>query len=667
MDIDKAIVYDTETYPNFFSLAACSLERDDDLFTFEISPWQDDRSLLLEWLWWASRNQIPFIGFNNLEFDYPIIHRIMQNPDECTPELIAAHANEIISGQSGPNRFAHMIWENDRLIPQIDLLKINHFDNSAKRTSLKALQFAMRSESIEDLPVAPGTYIDAEQRLALKGYGEHDATQTKKFARICRKFIDFRVSMKDKLHGDVLNFNDTKIGEQILIQRLGDKVCFDRSSGRKRPRQTIRTRIPLSEVIFPYVRFEEPEFKRVHQWLFNQVLEEKEFGGGVSTKGVFTGLKAHVGGIDFCFGLGGIHGSVERKIFHTDDEYIIIDADVASQYPSVAIVNKLYPEHIGQMFVDEYAALKQERFNYPKGTSENGALKLGLNGAYGKSNDKFSCLLDPKFTMQITVNGQLMVSMLGEWLIRRVPGLQIIQVNTDGITVRIPRTSRTAYDRTCRQWQDFTCLDLEFATYKSMWIRDVNSYIALDEKGKIKQKGAYWYPVNFPDDITNSSPPAWHKDHSSHIVPMAACYALVHGVPVEATIRTCFDPYMFAIRGKATRGTKIYIGDIQQQQRIIRYFVSNTGSEIYKLSPPVENARFGAFKKKNGIDWFEYHKHPDDVWNPDVHTKNQSRYEQRKISLREGWLVTECNDINRFDWSNLNYDYYITEAKKLLI
>ena len=49
-----------------------------------------------------------------------------------------------------------------------------------------------------------------------------------------------------------------------------------------------------------------------------------------------------------------------------------------------------------------------------------------------------------------------------------------------------------------------------------------------------------------------------------------------------------------------------------------------------------------------------------------IHTKNKSKHEQRETSFCAGWLVTDCSDVNNFDWSNINYDYYIAEARKLI-
>jgi hypothetical protein len=35
--------------------------------------------------------------------------------------------------------------------------------------------------------------------------------------------------------------------------------------------------------------------------------------------------------------------------------------------------------------------------------------------------------------------------------------------------------------------------------------------------------------------------------------------------------------------------------------------------------------------------------------------------------VQSGWLVKECNHVNKFDWNDVNWKYYIKEANKLLI
>src|SRR5690606_34846804 len=137
-------------------------------------------------------------------------------------------------------------------------------------------------------------------------------------------------------------------------------------------------------------------------------------------------------------------------------------------------------------------------------------MKLAGNGAYGNFNNPFSPLYDPKVMCSITVNGQLQILQLVE-MIELIPHCELIQANTDGITVRVRRDVEHFFKLWCKVWEDETLLELEEVLYSRMFIRDVNNYLVEDMKGKVKKrKGAYEYPTTLKeyDDM-------WHKDWSN--------------------------------------------------------------------------------------------------------------------------------------------------------
>src|SRR5258708_16071830 len=94
VNLDQAVCYDCETLPNAFTLNVVGLFSDLDM-TFEISHFRDDRISLLAWFHYWHEHQIPFIGFNNLAFDYVVLHYIWDNPHPPV-EQIYEHAMEII-------------------------------------------------------------------------------------------------------------------------------------------------------------------------------------------------------------------------------------------------------------------------------------------------------------------------------------------------------------------------------------------------------------------------------------------------------------------------------------------------------------------------------------------------------------------------------------------
>ena len=169
-------------------------------------------------------------------------------------------------------------------------------------------------------------------------------------------------------------------------------------------------------------------------------------------------------------------------------------------------------------------------------------------------------------------------------------------------------------------WEQVTGLDLESVTYKTMWVRDVNNYMALKEDGELKRKGAY----RIEEDLE------WHQNASAMVVPMAVQAHLVHGADYSSFIRNHRDPMDFMIRAKVRRVDRIEWGD-QVLQRITRYFVSNGGHPLFKIMPPLKG-----------------------------------KVEPRRNSITKGYLVTPANDMRLTNTGDINYDYYIAEAKKLI-
>ena len=567
-------------------------------------------------------------------------------------EAIDAHrkANAIIGAGFGPARWDHNIWPSDRMVTQGDLFKIHHFDNAARSTSLKKLEINMRSRTVEDLPYPPDQPTTSEQKDEIIKYMCHDVSETLKFYHASLDQIRFRDELAERYPdmGDVLNMNDTKIGKKFFERELerNGTPCRVRVDGRKKPRQMIRNSVALRDVISNRVAFEHPEFQRVKSWLESQVLGPKQdpraAPGEIETKGIFSDLSATIDGFQYDFGTGGIHGSLHSTVVHEDDEWEIWDWDVASYYPNIAISNRFYPEHLSENFCDIYETVYQMRKGHAKGTAENAMLKLALNGVYGDSNNKHSPFFDPQYTMAITINGQLLLCMLAEWLQfddggfniapEKCGGISMVQINTDGLTVRVRKNAVQLMKRICAEWEQHTGLELESVRYKSMFIRDVNSYLAVKHDGGIKRIGAYAYETPLNSAKFQTRERGWHQDHSMLVIRKAAEAQMVHGVPVAEFIKNHRDPFDFMKSVKVPRSSRLMYGEDLTIQNTTRYYVSTTGSSLTKVMPPLKG-----------------------------------KSEERRIGVDTGWTVTVVNDADNFRWDNVNWLYYINEAEKLVI
>lgn len=602
------IIYDIEVFPNCFTLSA---EHADYPLTwqFEISPWRDDSQAIIEWCYWLRDQRARMVGFNNVGFDYPIAHTLLRM-GRGDPRVLYDKAIAIISSQD-TNRWQHMVYPSDRLVEQLDLYLIHHFDNKARKTGLKALEFNMRLDNVSDLPFPVGTVLNQEQISTLLTYNAHDVRATKRFLHESHDMIRFREELTAKYPGkEWINFNDTKIGKQYFEMELekAGVQCYTYGPDGRAPRQTKRPQIMLNDAILPWIKFESPEFQRVIDWLRQQVITE--------TKGVFKDLTARVNGFEFVFGTGGIHGSIENETVRSDDEYVVIDLDVSSYYPNLAIKNKFYPEHLSPIFCAIYEGLYEQRKQFKKGSAENAMLKLALNGCYGDSNNPFSVFYDPLFTMKITLNGQLLLCLLAEQLMRLG---KICQINTDGLTLRVSRSLLPQVEVVRRWWEQITQLTLEEVEYRVMAIRDVNNYIAQDVSGKIKRKGAYEYDME------------WHQDHGAMVIAKVAEQVLIHGAPIRETVTNWPDKHDFMLRIKVPKGSTLLLDEVPQQATT-RYYVAQGGGTLIKLMPPLA-------KKPN--EW-------------------------RRIGVQSGWKVCVCNDIEAAVLP-IDYEWYVQEIEKLVL
>ncbi len=171
------------------------------------------------------------------------------------------------------------------------------------------------------------------------------------------------------------------------------------------------------------------------------------------------------------------------------------------------------------------------------------------------------------------------------------------------------------------------------------------------------------------------------------IVPMAAEAALVHGEDIRDFITSHRDPFDFMLRAKIPRSATLVMRwtdwDVEQEmQNTTRYFISRNGGSLVKKMPPTGEP--GTWKRKNGVKDDVYYAVMREIctsmsssteydsagtpWDERIHTKSRSKHDAvRESSLCAGYRVTECADASDFDWTALNYEWYIQEAEKLVL
>ena len=720
--------YDIECLPNFFSII---IKRIDDgvRWQFIITPWVNQGIELNILLNQIAMSNGRMVGYNNMGYDYPMLHLIMKNDGMVNNAILYNKSQLIINADF--NDWTHKIWDNECLVPQLDLMKVHHFDNAAKRTSLKLLEFNMRMDSIEELELDFNEPVDQCDQPAILKYNDHDVDATVDMYHFSKREIDFRDELTKKHGTNFTNFNDTRIGQEIFVMELA-------KHGVKASKfnQTIRTEIKVDDIILDSVSFDTPEFNEVLHFFRNTIMDPETikgfFGSRDKAKSKCTANITHelasvmvgkdvtvnytdgtksnydeldenkpikfirptnihcvVNGFRFDFGAGGIHGSLNDTVVIPGPNETLRDSDVASYYPNLAIANDLFPFHLGITFCVVYKSLYGQRKTYAKGTPENNMLKLALNGVYGKSNDKHSPFFDPQYTMAITINGQLLLCMLAEQLMK-IPGLRMVQINTDGLTYVCPNEHLDHADSINVWWEDLTKLELEHVDYSKMAVQNVNNYLAVTkpyikdgklQPPKVKRIGSYAHQRAAENSGTRELP--WHKNHSAIVVAKAAEAALVRGENIEKFIRRHLEvePLDFMLRTKINRSDQLILETllvwgketiskkVDKMQRVTRYFVSNSGGHLVKIMEPT---------KPQCKLWLEkpHWRHKVNGQHKMAQKAPSGMYVQcdpptlkpplRRIGISAGFRVTECNQLAGLDMSDVNIDFYVKQTRKLV-
>lgn len=288
----KDWIYDLEVFPNIFTLCAV-YHNGSGIRVYEISDRKDDTEQMLEFLRNVKRNGHRMVGFNNVGFDYPLLHFIIEKsrkaiadgkPLKITAKQIYNEAQKMFE-KSDDDRFGSRIKEANVVIPQVDLYLVSHFDNRARSTSLKMLEFNMRSQNIEDLPFTPGSVLtDAEKDVLVK-YNKHDVMETLKYYKHSDEALSLREELTEEFGFDCTNFNDGKIGKQLFINSLEKErpgSCYIQTERGRKVNQTKRDKIKIADCLVPYISFKRPEFQALLKWFKQRVITE--------TKGVFSDI-----------------------------------------------------------------------------------------------------------------------------------------------------------------------------------------------------------------------------------------------------------------------------------------------------------------------------------------------------------------------------------------
>jgi hypothetical protein len=625
------LIYDIETMQELFLIGIYNPESN--TYTeFEVSKNKNQLDGYMRFI--EQHPEYYWVGYNNLRFDSQVIEWILRNYDNWheltaleTAAKIAQKAADIIHDA---NYDVFPEYREEWLtLKQIDVFRVNHYDNKNRMVSLKRLEFEMDLENIEEMPIHhTKTNMTDEEIQLTKDYCKNDVMATYEFYKVTtgntehplykgNNQIELRQDIEEEFGIPCLNYSDSKIGDEMIKKFYCQEKNIQYSD---LPRKGLfRTEVKVRHCIADYITFQTPKL----QEFLKNISKEK-----LTIKDEFKESVEFYDNI-YTFAKGGLHTENKPKIFEADADNIIVDWDVSSYYPAIIINNGKYPHHLGPEFLRGYKTMFDKRLELKPLAKKDkkikgivGALKLAVNSVYGKSSDMQSWIYDRQLTMFTTITGELSLLMLIEAY--ELAGIHIISANTDGVTILVKNASFDTMTAINKWWMELTSYELERTDYSKIIFSTVNDYLAIKTDGEIKKKG---------DFLTDFE---LHKNKSARIVPIALEQFFVNDVPVADTIRNHTNIYDYCLRQKASKDFH-YEGHSKETKtvynKLIRYYVSNTGEKLLKV--------------KND--------------NSDSTAVNVSQVEAGE------WLMTVCNHLTpKHPLDNINHAYYIERAERII-
>lgn len=584
--VKDVLFCDIECYKNFFYVAFKRL-RDGVRVGFELSDrqqanWEPERIARL------MRNN-TIVTFNGMTYDVPMIYLALSGASNRELKIAS---DKIIKG-------GLKYWTVEKALG-IRVPKIDHIDliepNPAVMQGLKILNGRLHGERLQDLPYPEDTELTDEQMDDVIDYCLHsDLDATENLFHALEEPLELRVALGAQFDRDFRSKSDAQFGEYIIKHRIEQKTGNKAKKSTVKPGDTFEYKVP------DFIKFDDP---RLVDLLVK--IAETTFVIGADGKTLkpkhLKEIELKIGASEYSFGIGGLHSTESCRSAFSDDDYILLDADVASQYPRAISKLKLFPPSLGPVFNVVYDEIIDDRVKAKRAKDKvrDKGLKIALNGGgYGKLGSKHSVLYAPHLLLAVTLTCQLSVLMLVEQAEKR--GISVISGNTDGVIFRCPRSlfngfvmktdaetgKEKATDRLMPSalqeitswWEEVTGFELEFAEYKAIYNQSVNTYIAIKSDGTVKRKGPIGNPWSSRKE-ENDLRAQMSKNPQMTICSDAVLQFILDDTPIEETIRSSKDVTAFVTLINAAGGATWrdeYLG------KVVRYIWSTDGDPIIKV------------------------------------------------------------------------------------
>jgi hypothetical protein len=593
----KIVIYDIESYPNYFFIGTREYERESPDSEYEEVPqssyvWRiGDEDLFKKYC--EDTKDSLWVAFNNRGYDDLMIIRYL-NPNPITgntDQIMRQLSDYIISDKkvfelpqkvapkdlfyvSGGNvRMANRVLQEQWQPKVCDLMLLSG------KGSLKMKAIVLGADSIMESPHSFNKELSDDDKKDVEEYCFKDLDQT----FILYKHLEADLKVRDYFYETMSDIaysvNSPKLADLYFEQHTKEFPVLKKKYFGKN--------IRLPELCAnKSIAFKNPDlakwwraFKRTNVWIPNEQGEAKMTLSDSEVSSIeVNGKENHL----ITFGLGGLHSTNKNATWVREEDEEMYEIDCTSMYPTSVVNYKIAPAHIPDYWelVDElvenrnkYKELSQQDKSNKDYPVMSNAFKLINNSIFGKLKDRYSYVFDTKAMLTVTITNQVLLVKLIDMLLDCGANYDLIQVNTDAVVIKHKSVDSQIINKTIKEWEELSMHTMGRTDYDALYQESVNNYFALyrGSKDKYKSKGSFVL-----------SPRIDQKIPTSKIVRYAAIQYCINGIDPEDTIKSSKNIQDFIMSVNSTdfeyKSTGEHLG-----YKAIRVVYSESGDEILAL------------------------------------------------------------------------------------